>query len=184
MKVFRTLFILTVAIFGLSVFSVSAQTHVIGKNPKQGGIEQQVYREILMLPYYGLFDSISFKVDGNAVYLSGKVLNAINKSDAENVIKRISGVTDVINNIEILPMFSSDNQIRRSIIQEFDRRGASLFRYVQGVNPSMRIIVDGGRVSLEGYVSTKSDADLAKVLTNSVFGVFSVSDNLIIQKGS
>lgn len=184
MKVFRTLLILTVAFLGLSIFTVSAQTPVIGKNPNKGGIEQQVYREILMLPYYGLFDSISYKVDGNAVYLYGKVLNATNKSSAENVVKRIDGVTDVINNIEILPMFSSDNQIRRSIIREFDRRGGSVYRYVQGVNPSMRIIVNGGRVSLEGYVSTQSDANLAEILANSIFGVFNVDNNLKIEKGS
>ena len=85
------------------------------------------------------------------------------------------GVTDVVNQIEVLPLSNFDDDIRRSIIREFDRRGGSIYRYIQGVNPSMRIIVKNGNVSLEGYVASRGDANLARIL------VFKVTDNLMLE---
>lgn len=180
MRVFRNLFILLVAIFGLSTFSVSAQTNAFGKNINQG-IEKQVFKEILMLPNYGLFDSISFKVDNDVVYLYGSVVQPLTKSQAQRYVEDIKGVADVVNNIEVLPLSNFDNQIRYAVVREFDRRGGSVYRYLQGVNPSMRIIVKNGHVTLVGYVSNQSDANLARILANGVSGVFSVTNNLIVE---
>jgi hyperosmotically inducible protein len=181
MRNLRILFILAIAILGISSITVSAQTNTYGPNSTQG-IEKKVRKEILMLPYYGVFDAISFKLDGSTVYLSGSVVQPITKSGAERVVSRITGVSDVVNNIEVLPLSNFDNQIRYAVVSEFDRRGGSLYRYIQGVNPPMRIIVKNGHVSLEGYVSNQSDANLANILANGVFGVFSVKNNLIVER--
>lgn len=183
MKYLRSFLIFAVAIIGLSSVTVSAQTNAYGKNTTQG-IERQVRKEILMLPYYGLFDAISFKVEGSTVYLYGSVVQPTTKSSAKRVVQSISGVSDVVNNIEVLPLSNFDNQIRYAVVREFDSRGGSLYRYLQGTNPSMRIIVKNGHVSLEGYVSSRGDANLANILANGVPGVFSVQNNLIIEKGS
>lgn len=180
MKYLRNLLVLTVAIIGISSVSVFAQTNVFGKNKEQG-LERQVYREILKLNYYGVFDAISFKVDGNVVYLSGKVHQPITKNDARRAVEHLKGVTDVIDNIEVLPLSRFDDQLRLNIVREFDRRGGNIYRYIQGLNPSMRIIVKNGHVSLEGYVSSRGDANLANILANGVFGVFSVKNNLIVE---
>ena len=180
MRIFRNLFILAIAVLGISSIDVSAQTNAFGRNTSFG-IEKDVRKEILMLPYYDVFDAISFKVDGDTVYLYGKVNEPITKSQAERYVKDVKGVSEVVNNIEVLPPSSFDNQIRWGIVREFDRRGGSIYRYLQGTNPSMRIIVDGGHVSLEGFVANRSDANLANILANGVFGVFSVKNNLIIE---
>lgn len=180
MKLFRLFFILTVAFLGLSTIPVSAQTNAFGQNTTQG-IERQVRKEIMMQPYYGVFDAISFKVEGNVVYLYGSVVEPTTKSGAERSIARIQGVSDVVNNIEVLPLSNFDNRIRYAVVREFDRRGGSLYRYIQGVNPPMRIIVNGGHVSLEGYVANRGDANLANILANGVSGVFSVKNNLIVE---
>ncbi len=180
MKYLRNLLILTVAIIAFSSVTISAQTNAFGKN-STNGIERKVFKEILMLPYYGVFDSISFKVEGNAVYLYGSVVEPITKSGAKRSIERIQGVSDVVNNIEVLPLSNFDNQIRRNLVREFDHRGGSIYRYLQGTNPSMRIIVKNGHVSLEGYVSSRGDYNLANILANGVFGVFRVKNNLIIE---
>ena len=183
MKYIKSFLVLAVAIFTFSLIEVSAQSQQIvsGKSPAQG-IERKVFKEILKLPYYGLFDQIAYKVDGGTVTLYGKVINATNRKSAERVVKDISGVENVVNNIEILPLSSFDDSIRYGIVNEFDRRGGSLYRYLQGTNPSMRIIVENGHVTLEGYVSNRSDVNLAKLLANSIFGVFSVQSNLIVEK--
>ena len=105
-------------------------------------IEQKVFKKIITLPYYGVFDNIKFQVDGSTVTLSGKVYSLGVKKSAENVVKKIDGVDKVINNIENLPPSSYDNTIRRNIVRSFSRNGGSLYRYLQGPQPSMRIIVE------------------------------------------
>jgi hyperosmotically inducible periplasmic protein len=180
MRLFRLFFILSVAILGVSSINVSAQSNAFGQNSTQG-IERKVRKEIMTQPYYGLFDAISFKLEGGTVYLFGSVVRPTTKSGAERSIKRITGVTNVVNNIEVLPLSNFDDQIRLAVAREIANRGGSLYRYLQGVNPSMRIIVKNGNVSLEGYVANRADANLARILASSVFGVFSVNNNLIAE---
>jgi hyperosmotically inducible protein len=157
---------------------VNAQSFSDNKSAKT--IEQKVFKEILTLPYYGVFDHIAFKVDGGTVTLYGKVANAVNRKSAERSIRDIKGVTNVVNNIEILPLGSFDNTIRRQVFREFASRG--LYRYLWEPNPSVRIIVENGHVSLEGYVANRGDYNLMNILANGVSGVFSVDNNLFVGK--
>ncbi len=184
MKILKSFLILSViAILGFSSLNVQARSFSDTGNNPQSTIERKVFKEILTMPYYGLFDNISFKVDGSTVILYGKVRNAINKSDAENYVKDIKGVTNVVNNIEILPLSSFDDSIRFRLVRELSRTGGAFYRYLQGPNPSVRIIVDSGRVSLEGYVANRGDANIANILANGVPGVFNVENNLVVEKG-
>lgn len=162
-----------VALFALSFTSVEART-------TQKTLEQQVRKEIRSLPRYGVFDHISFQVNGPVVTLSGKVSSLGTKSAAGNVIKRIPGVEKVINNIEDLPPSPMDDAIRVRTLRQLSAHG--LGGYFWEPNPDMRIIVDNGHVSLEGYVMNKGDYNLANVLANGVSGVFSVQNNLIVGK--
>ena len=93
----------------------------------------------------------------------------------------IAGVTKVINKIEVLPLGSFDESIRRDLYRTLSNSGG-LSRYLWTVNPSVRLIVDRGNVTLEGYVSNKGDYNLANILANGVSGVFSVRNNLIVGK--
>ena len=176
MKFIRNFIALMIAIFAVSFVDVNAQ------NSPNRSLERQVFKKIIALPEYGAFDHIAFKVDGNTVTLYGKVANIRNKSDAKNVVEDIPGVETVINNIEVLPLSGFDNNIRRRIAQSFYRDGGSLYRYLQEPNPSMRIIVENGHVTLEGYVSNKGDYNLANILANGVSGVFSVTNHLVVGK--
>ncbi|HEY8563837.1 MAG TPA: BON domain-containing protein [Pyrinomonadaceae bacterium] len=176
MRYIRNLLILTFAFLSLLAFDAKAQT-------PQTEIEQKVFKRIIGLPYYGLFDHISYKVDGRTVTLYGKTASLGTRKNAERAVKRIDGVERVINNIDELPPSSFDDQIRRQLVREFSSRGGSLYRYLLGPNPSIRIIVENGRVSLEGYVSNRGDSNLANILANGVSGVFSVRNNLIVGKG-
>ena len=76
-------------------------------------IKKEVRHELVMLPYYSLFDNLAFSVNDGTVTLMGQVVNPTLKRDAENVVKRIDGVQNVINNIEVLPPSPMDDQIRR-----------------------------------------------------------------------
>lgn len=177
MKFIRNFLILAVAVLGISSVEVLAQNDVSSKS----GIERKISKEINMLPFYGVFDNITFRYDGSTVTLNGNVVRPTTKSSIENIVKNMNGVANVVNNIEVLPLSSFDNQIRVQTLRAFANRG-SIGRYVQEPLPSVRIIVANGKVSLEGYVANKSDVDLAGILANSVSGVFSVQNNLIVDR--
>ena len=166
---------MTVAILGLSQINVNAQGF------SQRNLEQKVFKEIIRLPYYGVFDHIAFQVDGDTVTLTGKVVQPTTRKSAERVVERLDGVNNVVNNIEVLPLSGFDDSIRLQTLQTLQSRGGSLYRYFLGANPSVKIIVDGGNVSLEGFVASRGDANLANILASGVSGVFSVTNNLIVE---
>lgn len=174
MRYIRNFLIISFAFLSFSVFDAQAQTP-----PK--GFERQVFKQLIKLPYYGVFDHIAYKVDGNNVTLFGKVANARNRKDAERRVKDIDGVGSVTNNIEILPLSGFDNSIRVRTLQTFANTGG-LYRYFWEPNPSVRIIVENGHTTLEGYVANRGDYNLMNILANGVSGVFSVKNNLIIEK--
>jgi len=146
-------------------------------------IEQKVRKELVTLPYYGVFDNLAFKVDGDTVTLYGQVVRPTTKSDAATRVARIAGVDRVVNNIEVLPLSSFDAGIRARTYRAVFSRGG-LYRYAMGANPSIHIIVDRGHVTLEGVVSNKMDSQLAYMAASGVPGVFSVTNNLRVASGS
>lgn len=180
MKYIRNLLVLVIAIFGF--YSVNLQAKTVGddKNILSPGIERQVRKEILKLPYYGVFDNIAYKVEGDTIILSGKVVQPITKKDAARVVGKIGGVAKVVNNIEVLPLSNFDDSIRIGAYRTFARAGA-LSRYLYELNPSVRIIVENGHLALEGYVANRGDYNYFNVLARGVTGVFSVDNNLIVE---
>jgi hyperosmotically inducible protein len=179
MKLIRNLLILTIAILGLTFTDANAQG-ISGKSSVRS-IEQQVYKQIIKLPYYGVFDNIGYQVKGDTVYLTGKVIRPTTRKSAERVVERIAGVDNVVNNIEVLPLSGFDDSIRLRTLRTL-QNGGSLYRYFLGASPSVKIIVDRGNVTLEGFVATRGDYNLANILARGVPGVFSVKNNLVIEK--
>ncbi|HEV2469162.1 MAG TPA: BON domain-containing protein [Candidatus Sulfotelmatobacter sp.] len=140
-------------------------------------ITREVRHELLMLPYFGVFDNITYKVDGGTVTLMGDVVRPILKPDAENAVKRIEGVDKVVNRIEVLPPSTPDDRIRLALfraIYEFP----ALQKYELSVLKPIRIIVRNGHVWLEGVVDSESDKNLVGVRAKTVPGTFSVTNNL------
>ncbi len=179
MKLMKYFLVLTIAIAGFSFSGVEAKS--FDKDVKTAQtLERKVFKELIKLPYYGVFDHIAYQVDGDTVTLYGKVANSTNKKTAERTVKRIQGVENVVNNIEILPLSRFDDSIRYRTLRTLANNGGSLYRYLIGPNPAMRIIVKNGNVSLEGVVNSRGDANLANILANGVSGVFSVKNNLQI----
>ena len=143
----------------------------------QDRIIREVRHELLMLPYFGVFDYIAFKVDGDTVTLMGQVVRPVLKSDAEGAIKHIEGVEHVNNQIEVLPPSSMDDQIRLRLYRAI-YGDPGLEKYALGVQKPIRIIVKNGRVTLEGVVDNQGDKDLANIRARGVPGTFAVDNNL------
>jgi hyperosmotically inducible periplasmic protein len=149
----------------------------------QTWLTKEVRHELVMLPFYSVFDNLQYRVDGAKVTLIGQVANPTLQSDAENAIKHIEGVEAVDNQIEVLPTSPNDDRIRRAeyaTIYSF----ASLQMYEVRSVPPIHIIVKNGHVTLEGSVASEADKDVAGIRANTVSGVFSVTNNLRVDNGN
>ncbi|MGH8248191.1 MAG: BON domain-containing protein [Gammaproteobacteria bacterium] len=153
-----------------------------GPNPRAvQRIEKEVLHELRMLPYLGVFDNLAFKVDGYKVTLIGQVTRETLKKDAERAVKDIEGVEEVDNQIEVLPVSFNDDRLRRRLYRAIYGFGP-LQKYSLGVHQSIRIIVKNGHVTLEGVVNNQGDKNIAGIRANGVSGVFSVKNNLQVEK--
>lgn len=158
----------------------SADRGAVQPGGGQDRITREVRHELVMLPYYGVFDNLAYRVEGTTVTLLGQVTKPTLKSDAGNVVKRIEGVEKVDNQLQVLPLSPMDDRIRvaeyRSIYGQ-----VGLDRYAMQAVPPIHIIVDNGKVTLEGVVANQGDKDMANVRANTVSGVFSVVNNLRVE---
>ena len=140
-------------------------------------IVREVHHELVMLPYYTVFDNLAYKVDGYTVTLEGQVTRPTLKSDAERAVKKIEGVQRVVNNIEVLPLSPNDDRIRRAVYRAiYSQPGLDL--YSLRAVPTIHIIVKNGNVALAGAVANQGDKDRAGIAAKGVSGVFGVTNDI------
>ena len=162
-------------------------------------LAQEVRRQIVTQPQYGVFDNIHFAIQGDTVTLRGKASRPTLKSSIENAVKRIEGVKNVKNEIDVLPLSPNDDRLRAAVyasiysfpaLQRYtSNRGGprmpSVARAAGGITNdppigrhSIHIIVENGNVTLTGVVDSEGDLAIAGIRANSVPGVFSVDNDL------
>jgi hyperosmotically inducible periplasmic protein len=178
---------LLMAVFPVAVFS--QQIPAAGNQAAQGqlsqrGIERivkEVHHELVLLPYYGVFDNLAYKVspDGT-VTLSGQVVRPTTRSDAENAVKHIEGVEHVDNQVQVLPLSPNDDRIRRDAYRAI-YGNSTLSEYAVRAVPPIHIIVNNGHITLEGVVARQMDKQIAELQAKQVPGAFSVTDNLQVE---
>jgi hyperosmotically inducible protein len=147
----------------------------------QDRVVKEVRHELVMLPYYGIFDDLAYRVDGGKVTLFGAVTRPTLKSDAEKAVKRVEGVTQIDNQIEVLPLSPNDDRIRREVYRAVFSK-AGMEKYQLGAVPPIHIIVKNGNVTLVGPVNNEGDKNLAGIAANGVSGVFGVKNDLRVEK--
>jgi hyperosmotically inducible periplasmic protein len=192
------------SLLGLLVLtpSVIAQEESANLDAKQQAmlkIAEQVRKQIVTQPQYGVFDSIHFAIKGDTVILRGKASRPILKSSIEKSVKKIEGVGSVDNQIQVLPVSPNDDRIRAAVYASIYRypalqrytsnrggpRMPSVARAAGGITNdppigyhAIHIIVENGNVTLTGVVDSDTDASIAEIRANSVSGVFSVDNDL------
>ena len=170
------------------VAGVMATAPLVSASLPAGATEQErlvdkIRHELVTLPFYGVFDQMSFSLDGRKVILTGQVTRPTLQSSAANVVRRIAGVENVENRIEVLPLSPFDDRLRLSLYRTIFGQ-ASLGRYTLGAIPSVHILVKNGNVILTGVVMNEMDKNLAGLFANQVAGVFSVTNQLVVEKKS
>ncbi len=153
--------------------------YMTGRNDSD--VIRETRHRLLMLPYYGVFDDLGFQVNGGTVTLTGEVTRPVLKDDAGNAIKGEPGVTNVVNNIEVLPLSATDDAARIAIYRAIYGDSALSSRYAYRAAPSIHIIVKNGHVRLEGSVANAMDKQIAGMRAKGVPGVFSVENDLQVE---
>jgi hyperosmotically inducible protein len=162
-----------------TVSSVYAQNRAVSERGT-ARLERQVRHELVMLPYYGVFDHLAYKVQGDTVTLMGHVTRPTLKSDSENVVKQIEGVEKVVNQIEVLPVSPNDDRLRIAVYRAIYGHTA-LNRYALQAVPPIHIILKNGNLTLVGVVANEGDKNIAEIQAKGVPGVFSVTNHLMME---
>ena len=169
--------------------------------PDPRAVEPKAVSEVRLtlerLPRYGVFDFLAFRLDRGEVTLEGYAYGPWLKSDAANAVKRLPGVNDVSDMVEILPASQTDDRIRwitflqiytDNALERYAPWGASgarfdAFQYggAAGMQPfgyPVHIIVRGGRMTLVGRVDNAADKAIVELRAREVPGVFAVDNQL------
>jgi hyperosmotically inducible periplasmic protein len=146
---------------------------------QQDQMHREVRLELMALPGYSVFDNVAFRVNGTQVTLTGQVVQAALKTDAANAVNRVDGVTAVLNQIEILPPSSKDDEIRQAEYRAV-YNDPELRRYAVQAIPPIHIIVKNGSVTLEGSVAADMDRERVCYQAGTVPGIGAVKNDLRI----
>jgi hyperosmotically inducible protein len=140
-------------------------------------VSSDIARQVSRYPDFTVFDDVNVEVEKGTVTLTGKVTMPYKRTDIERRVSRVAGVDTVKNQIEVLPASISDDALRYRIARAI--YGNQMFwKYATMPNPPIHIVVDRGRVTLTGVVHNDVERALARSLASSVFGSFSVENQL------
>lgn len=173
------------------------------QQPVREELVENIRKVLTELPYYGMFDHLVFELEGDRVTLGGYAFQPVLKTWAEREVSRVAGVAKVDNQIEVLPVSTNDDRIRMAVFRAIYKDpglagygvGGEIWRafagnehellYFQreplGIYP-IHIIVKHGNVILVGLVASQEDKSLTGVKANGVSGVFSVTNNLRVDR--
>jgi hyperosmotically inducible periplasmic protein len=175
-----TLGVALAAVFATCVAPAQTSTPKKSARPVDNvatSLSREIHHQLLVLPFYSVFDSINFTLDGRKVTLTGQVLRHTLKEHAEAEVKSIEGVDTVVNQIEVLPVSATDDDLRRAVYRALyeDR---ILERYATQTVPPVHIIVKNGHVALEGTVESVSDKNLAGARAATVPNITGIKNDL------
>lgn len=171
---------LLIAIFAVLLIAPGASAQHFPENPlpkNETPTIREIRHELLMLPNFGVFDNIFFDFHDGVVTLNGQVVEPSLRPEAEKEVKRIEGVKSVVNQIEILPPSSADASLRMAAFRAIYQY-PGMQKYELGLRKPIRIIVKDRNVTLEGFVDSEPDRELAGVQARQAQGVRSLTNNL------
>lgn len=149
----------------------------------QNNLVERIRRELVTIPFFDVFDWLEGNVTADGVVtLRGQVVRPTIKSEAEERVRDIEGVTQVRNEIEVLPLSPNDDRIRLAVYRELFNFDSPLFRYSTRAVPPIHIVVKNGRVALRGVVATDFDKQIAYTRARTVPGTFEVTNELVSEQ--
>jgi hyperosmotically inducible protein len=126
-----------------------------------------------------LFNNLTLEVNNGVATIGGQVRDYPSRDSALAIAETMPGVKDVVDNIEVLPTSSMDDELRIRVARAVYGNSV-LSRYASDPQKPIRIVVDNGHVSLYGVVDSPMDKQVAGVQASSVPNVFSVENHLMV----
>lgn len=199
--------LLSLTVSAAPVLAQGAQSNSTWSQSDTVRIIQDVQKKIGGLTNYAVFDWITFGIHGKTLVLNGYASRPTLKDEAGRAVKGIPGITNVENNIEVLPYSPNDDRVRAAVynriytapsLRRYNANQGTLGRAIgpgAGValaaggitnNPplgyhAIHIIVKNGNVILYGVVATQSDAAIAGMQANSAPGAFGITNNIVVE---
>lgn len=162
------------------VTQVNTQITVNAPNVTDQQIYETARREIVTYPFYTIFDNLQLRAENGVLTVEGQVSEPAKKADIGNFLAYVKGVTQVQNNLEVLPTSIFDDQLRMAVARSI-YNDPFFIQYASTALPSIHIIVKNGHVTLEGVVNTAFDK--VKAEHNATFAgtYFSLTNNLRVE---
>jgi hyperosmotically inducible periplasmic protein len=158
----------------------AAKPAIAAPKTEESQLSREIRHQLFVLPYYSVFDYITFTLDGDKVTLNGYVLRLTLKTNAEAAVKSLEGVSSVKNLVEVLPKSPADDDSRRAVYRAVFE-DSTLQRYAVPEVPVIHIVLKNGEVTLEGSVATEAEKNLASARASSVSGISTVRNNISIR---
>jgi hyperosmotically inducible protein len=162
------------------VTQVNTQITVNAPNVTDQQIYETARKEIVTYPFYTIFDNLQLRAENGVLTVEGQVSEPAKKADIGNFLANVKGVTQVQNNLEVLPTSIFDDQLRMAVARSI-YNDPFFIQYASTALPSIHIIVKNGHVTLEGVVNTGFDK--VKAEHNATFAgtYFSLTNNLRVE---
>jgi hyperosmotically inducible protein len=145
-------------------------------------LAEEIAKKVRSYAYFTVYDDINLGVEEGHVVLDGRVTMPFKSEELEKRVSKLLGVQSLTNNISTLPVNIGDSRLR---VRLWDRiYGDTLFEeYSFYRNPPVHIIVERGRVTLTGAVRSEVERRKAEHIARSTFGVFKVTNRLVVGNG-
>ena len=129
-------------------------------------IADGVAKQMRSYVFYDVFDWIEGDVQDGAVTLQGQVREPWRKNDYQRLAEAVPGVKSVANEIQVLPLSPFDDRLRLAAARSI--YGDAFFaRYANRALPPIHIIVENGKIILEGAVANSLERQLAETMVRS-----------------
>jgi hyperosmotically inducible protein len=166
----------TLGLVGLAVALTTASVHTDSGDRNNQQLFNDVAAVINRYSQFTIFDNVEVNVENGTVTLTGKVTMPYKRDDIEARVAGVDGVSAVVNRIEVLPVSTSDDELRYRIARAiYDN--PHFWNYAIAPNPPIHIIVEHGRVTLTGVVNNNTDRVIARSLAHR-FPALSVRNEL------
>jgi hyperosmotically inducible protein len=142
-------------------------------------LERKLYYD--RIGYDNLFNFVTASVKNGVATLTGETRTEVGRDSALALVATTPGVKDVVNNLKVAPVSNFDDDIRIRAMRAI-YRDPVLSRYAIDPALPIRIVVDNGKLSLYGTVASPMDKQEAGIRASQIFGVFSVQNNLEVEK--
>ena len=171
-----------VIVVGLGVVALAPGIEVLAlAQISDSTLADRVAAKVRDYAQFSIFDDVNISVTNRCVTLTGRVTQPFKRDEIGTRVSKLDGVQTLVNDIQVLPLSALDSDLRVRVAQAIYGH-PSFWHYASMARPPIHIIVEGGRVTLTGRVTSEVERTLAFALAQ-VPGAFGVKNEIKLGSG-